>query len=110
MESGVRRSVSVDQTLAALADPTRRQVVEMLGRRPCRPTDMARQIGVTPAALSRHLRVLRRAELVTDARDPDDSRVRIYALRRERLRSLETWLSAFWATQLDAFADWVESE
>src|SRR5262249_56404790 len=52
------------RTLLALSDPTRRPLVERLGRRPLRPTDLGRGLPITRPAVSRHLRVLRNAGLV----------------------------------------------
>ena len=97
----------LDGTLAALADPTRRRVVDLLRHRPRRAGDLARAFGVSAPAMSRHLRVLRRSGLIEEARTPDeDARARVYQLRREPFRDLQAWLrevEAFWTDQLDAF-------
>ncbi|MGI9432183.1 MAG: ArsR/SmtB family transcription factor [Myxococcota bacterium] len=102
----------LDRTLAALADPTRRQVIEMLGSGPRRAGELAEAFGASPPAMSRHLRVLRREGLVEDERQHDDARVRMYRLRPDRLRELSEWLrrmEAFWTDQLGSFASHVES-
>ena len=96
----------LDATFAALADPTRRRVVEALRKRPRRAGDLARAFRMSPPAMSRHLRVLRTRGLVEEERMDDDARVRIYRLRPERFRDLETWLAevqAFWTDQLHSF-------
>ena len=96
----------LDQTLAALADPTRRRVVELLRERPRRAGELAAAFRVSAPAMSRHLRVLRRRGLVEEERVDEDARVRVYRLRRERFRQLQEWLGqveAFWTDQLDAF-------
>ena len=49
----------LDRTLAALADPTRRGVVELLRKKPRRAGELAEWFGLSPPAMSRHLRVLR---------------------------------------------------
>ena len=108
--AGRAQRVGLDQTLAALADPTRRQTLDLLATGVRRPSDLARALRVSPAALSRHLRVLRRCELVTDYRDPDDSRVRVYHLRTERLAEVRQWLTQFWEDQLDAFVAHAERD
>jgi DNA-binding transcriptional ArsR family regulator len=97
---------SVDATLAALADPTRRRVVELLRQRPRRAGELASAFRMSPPAMSRHLRVLRRQGLVEEQRVEDDARVRVYRLRPERFRDLQAWLAEleeFWNGQLGAF-------
>ena len=54
----------LDTTLVALADPNRRRVIELLRAEPARASAIADHIGMTPAATSRHLRVLRASGLV----------------------------------------------
>ena len=98
--------MAVDATLAALADPTRRRVVDLLRRRPRRAGELASAFRMSPPAMSRHLRVLRREGLVEEQRVEGDARVRVYRLRPERFRDLQAWLrevEAFWTEQLDAF-------
>ena len=85
--------MNVDHTLAALADPTRRGVVELLRRRPRRAGALAEALSVTAAALSRHLRILRQHGLVELAgAQPDDARVRVYRLRPAPFVMLRSWL------------------
>lgn len=101
----------LDATLAALADPTRRSVVDLLRRRPRRAGELASACRTSPPAMSRHLRVLRRCGLVEEERVEEDARVRLYRLRPERFRDLQSWLAeieAFWTDQLGAFRAHVE--
>lgn len=96
----------IDDTLAALADPTRRRVVELLRDRPRRAGELARAGGVSAPAMSRHLRVLRRGGLVEEQRQEDDARVRVYRLRPEPFRALGSWLEEvenFWTDSLGSF-------
>ncbi len=100
-------SAAIDLTLAALADPTRRRVIELLRERPRPAGELAAAFAMPPPAMSRHLRVLRTRGLVDERRDATDSRLRIYALRREPFAELDAWLAAIdslWTEQLDAFA------
>jgi DNA-binding transcriptional ArsR family regulator len=102
---------AVDVTLAALADPVRRRSVELLAERPRRAGDLADALGVSPPVMSRHLRVLRNAELVEEEHPPFDARVRIYSLRAASMGALRAWLAdaeAGWTQQLAAFKDHVE--
>jgi len=98
----------LDRTLAALADPRRRRVVDLLRERPRRAGDLAQEARVSFPAMSRHLKLLRRSGLVAEERDEFDSRVRIYRLRPEAMAELKTWLAetdALWARQLSAFKE-----
>jgi len=98
----------IDVTLAALADPTRRRVVELLRERPLRAGEVAERIGVSRPALSNHLRALRSVGLVDVELSEDDGRARRYRLRAERFRALQAWLSeveSHWTTQLESFRE-----
>ena len=101
----------LDRTLQALADPHRRRTVELLRDRPRPAGDLARALGLTPPAMSRHLKVLRQAGVVEE-RSPDfDARVRVYTLRPEPMVHLIRWLEEterMWSAQLCAFKAHVE--
>jgi DNA-binding transcriptional ArsR family regulator len=102
---------TVDVTLAALADPVRRRSVELLAERPRRAGELADALGVSAPVMSRHLRVLRTADLVEEEHPPFDARVRIYSLRAASMGALRAWLAdadAGWTQQLAAFKDHVE--
>ncbi len=73
----------LDRTLAALADPNRRRVVDLLSHGPRAAGDLARELDLTPPAMSRHLKTLRQSGLVEESHPTFDARVRIYALRPE---------------------------
>jgi DNA-binding transcriptional ArsR family regulator len=97
---------NVDRTLAALADPTRRGVIDLLRQKPRRASDLAGALEMTRPAMSRHLRVLRRAGLVREEGLEHDARARVYRLEREPFLDLRSWLEeveAFWGEQLQAF-------
>jgi DNA-binding transcriptional ArsR family regulator len=97
---------NLDRTLAALADPYRRRVIDLLRERPHRAGELAQAIRLSFPAMSRHLRTLRSSGLVEEDRDEFDSRVRIYRLKPEAMSTLRSWLAetdALWARQLTAF-------
>jgi DNA-binding transcriptional ArsR family regulator len=101
----------LDETLSALADPHRRQVVELLRERPRRAGELAEAAGLTAPAMSRHLRTLRRAGLVEETSPDFDARVRVYQLRPEPMVHLLRWLEEterLWTAQLAAFKAHVE--
>ncbi|MGH8979309.1 MAG: ArsR/SmtB family transcription factor [Acidimicrobiia bacterium] len=103
----------VDELLGALADPTRRRVVQLLGERPHRAGELAAASGATAPAMSRHLRVLLEAGIVVDERVPADARVRVFRLRPEPIVALQAWLDqlqAHWNEQLHAFKRHIEGK
>jgi DNA-binding transcriptional ArsR family regulator len=103
----------LDTTLAALADPHRRRVVDLLSRRPRPAGELARELGLSPPAMSRHLRTLRESGLVEESHPAFDARVRIYALRAEPMVDLLRWLEEserLWSEQLLAFKAHMERE
>ena len=105
---------SLDTTFAALSDPTRRGVVDLLRKQPRRASDLAEHLGASRPAMSKHLRVLRASGLVeTSEDDADDARERIYRLRPAPFAQLRTWLGEverFWTVQLDAFKAHAEAK
>jgi DNA-binding transcriptional ArsR family regulator len=105
-----RVSKDLDGVLAALADPARRRVVDVLRLGPRRAGELASAVDMSGPAMSRHLRVLRTTGLVEVAGTEGDARVRVYRLRAEPFVALRAWLDqveAFWADQLGAFAEHV---
>ena len=101
----------LERTLAALADGTRKSVVDLLAQEPRRAGEIAEALKLSPPALSRHLRVLRRSGLIAEEGIDEDARVRIYHLRREPFTELRHWLDqveTFWVGQLASFKDHVE--
>jgi DNA-binding transcriptional ArsR family regulator len=101
----------LDRTLAALADPARRRVVELLRERPRRAGELAAALSVSPSVMSRHLKVLRDSDLVEESNPVFDARVRIYSLRAGATSGLRSWLEAVergWAEQLTALKVHVE--
>lgn len=100
-----------DAVFPALADPTRRRVVELLGEGPRRAGELAAATGASASGMSRHLRVLLEAGFVVDERVPDDARLRLFRLRPEPVLALQAWLDqlqAHWHEQLGSFKTYVE--
>ena len=98
--------MSLDDTFAALADPTRRAVVDLLRREPLRAGELAAALEMSPPAMSRHLRVLRECGLVAEERPDEDARARLLSLRPEPFDELRHWIDEverFWTGQLAAF-------
>jgi DNA-binding transcriptional ArsR family regulator len=90
------------QSLAALADPTRRRIVELLAQRERSTGELVEEFDVSAPAISQHLNVLREAGLVTTRAE---GQTRIQALNPAGLDELGAWLEktrAFWSRRLDA--------
>jgi DNA-binding transcriptional ArsR family regulator len=90
------------QVFAALADPTRRRIVELLGRRERSAGEIVGEFDVSGPAISQHLKALRDAGLV---RVRVDAQRRIYSLDPAGLGEVDAWLARvrqFWAPRLDA--------
>src|SRR5580692_3231193 len=85
---------------AALADPTRRRVLERLARGPRAVGEIAEGLPVSRPAVSQHLKVLKDAGLVSDRQD---GARRIYAIDPRGLGAMRGWLDQFWDTALLAF-------
>ena len=101
----------VSPLFEALADPTRRQVVQLLGDGPLAAGELARAVGASPPSMSRHLRVLLRSGMVLDERPADDARMRVFRLQPEPVAAMRAWLDqlqAQWDEQLQAFKRHVE--
>jgi DNA-binding transcriptional ArsR family regulator len=86
--------------LAALADPTRRQVLEQLRRGPRSVGRLAETMPVSRPAVSQHLKVLKDAGLVREKRDGTR---RVYEIDPAGLGALRRWLDQFWEDALTSF-------
>lgn len=85
-----------------LAEPTRRRLLDLLRERPRPVGELVALVGLSQPAVSKHLRVLREAGLVTVRRD---AQRRWYEVRPEPLREIDGWLEPYrqmWAGRLDA--------
>jgi DNA-binding transcriptional ArsR family regulator len=101
---------SRDSAFNALADPTRRAVLDLLraGTRPA--GEIARAFPISRPAISKHLKILRRAHLVDEHRQ---GRHRFYQLNPEPLKTVDQWLDEyrrFWSANLESLKSFVESE
>jgi len=101
---------SSEAAFSALADPTRRAVLDLLraGTRPA--GEIARAFPVSRPAISKHLKILRRAHLVEERRE---GRHRMYQLNPEPLKAVDSWLEhyrSFWSASLTNLKSFVEAE
>jgi DNA-binding transcriptional ArsR family regulator len=106
------RSVTYSREVAfhALADPTRRAVLDLLRQGSQPAGQIARAFPVSRPAISKHLRLLRRAYLVREHRE---GRLRVYHLNPEPLKAVDSWIEQyrkFWTANLSSLKSFVETE
>jgi DNA-binding transcriptional ArsR family regulator len=102
----------LNAAFAALSDASRREVIRMLLHKPRRAGELAQGINMSPQALSRHLRVLRKAGLVAEEGIEQDARVRIYSVHPAAFQPVQQWLAQIeelWRGQLQAFKSYAEN-
>jgi DNA-binding transcriptional ArsR family regulator len=100
----------LDQTLMALADPTRRAILERLSRGESRVTELAQPFAISLNAVSKHIRVLERAHLVRRRRA---GREHVLSLDPKALDEATTWIEAqraLWTARLDALDAMLRAE
>ncbi len=101
---------ATEATFQALADPTRRAVLDLLRRGSQPAGEIAQAFPVSRPAISKHLKLLRRAHLVREHRE---GRHRVYQLNPEPLRAVDSWLDQyrnFWKANLSNLKTFVEAE
>lgn len=94
-------TIELDDVFKALADPTRRAVVERLGRGPASTSELARQFTMALPSFTQHLDVLERSGLVSSAKA---GRVRTYRITPDAIETAGAWLAAqrqLWERRLD---------
>jgi DNA-binding transcriptional ArsR family regulator len=99
-----------DTTWAALTDPTRRALLELLRQQPRSVGELVAALGLSQPTTSKHLRVLRDAGLV---RVQPDAQRRIYALDPAPLAALDAWLQPYrdyWNPRLDALGAYLDRQ
>jgi DNA-binding transcriptional ArsR family regulator len=102
--------MAADAVFAALADPTRRHLVETLAASPATATHLARGLPMSRQAVAKHLNALRGAELVRVERRGRETR---YTLRPEPLREVVSWVDAVgaeWSARLSRLEQALEAD
>jgi DNA-binding transcriptional ArsR family regulator len=106
----VNQSPSLDQVFQALADPTRRGMVERLVRGPASVSELSRPLAMSLPAVLQHLQVLEAAGLV---RSEKTGRVRTCRIEPATLRAAEGWITGqrtAWETRLDRLGDYLAGQ
>lgn len=102
--------VNLDRTLMALADPTRRAILQRLSRGEARVTELAQPFDMSLNAVSKHIRILERADLV---RRRTAGREHFLSFNRQQLDEVATWIEtqrAVWNARLDALEALLRAE
>lgn len=97
----------LNSIFAALADPTRRAIIERLALGEASAGELAEPFGISKPAISRHLKVLENANLIVRKKN---AQWRLFELQSESLRVASDWIARyrkFWEDQLDALADYL---
>ncbi len=105
-------TLQLNAAFAALSDPSRREMLRMLLHKPRRAGELAACVDMSPQALSRHLRVLRKAGLVSEQGIEDDARVRVYSVHPGAFQPVQQWLAQvedLWRRQLQSFKAYAEN-
>ena len=98
------------QSLLAIADPTRRRIVELLATRDHTAGELVAEFDLSAPAISQHLNVLRKAGLVTTRAEGQS---RIQSLNPKGLDELDAWLNRtrrFWSSRLDVLEAELKAE
>jgi DNA-binding transcriptional ArsR family regulator len=105
--------MAIDDTIAALADPTRRELIRRLARKPCRAGELASGFAISRPAICKHARMLKRAGLI---RAKKNGREQVYELApgggraiRELIVQIEE-VGKFWDIALNAFKRYAEEK
>jgi DNA-binding transcriptional ArsR family regulator len=104
------RTENLDHTLIALADPTRRAILRRLARGEARITDLAEPFDISFNSVSKHIKLLERAELIARRKV---GREYILQFKSKPLNEVQAWIAkqqAFWAASLKAIDDMLREE
>jgi DNA-binding transcriptional ArsR family regulator len=104
----VQYQATLDHTFSALADPTRRDILERLGRGPATISELAEPYGMSLTGLKKHVRILEEADLVTTEKV---GRTRECRLGREQLEDAAQWIEMYrshWERRLDRLEAYLE--
>jgi DNA-binding transcriptional ArsR family regulator len=105
--------VKIDNTIAALGDPTRRELLRRLASNPCRASALAKGFSISRPAVCKHTRVLKKAGLIKAKKSGREQIYELAPMGRDAIRELIAKLeevSRFWDVALDAFKRFAEAQ
>jgi DNA-binding transcriptional ArsR family regulator len=106
----VNHGADLDRAFRALADPSRRLIVERLARGPASVSELARPLAISLPAVLQHLQVLEASALVASEKA---GRVRTCRIEPETLRQVEGWVAGqrtIWERRLDRLGDYLAED
>jgi len=106
------QDIRLNAAFGALSDASRREMIRLLLQKPRRAGELAACVEMSPQALSRHLRVLRKAGLVSEQGIENDARVRVYSIHPDAFQPVQHWMAqveGLWRRQLHAFKAFAEN-
>ena len=104
----IQSAAVADDVFRALADPTRRKVLERLAKGPASVTELAEPFAMKLPSFVQHLAVLEQSRLVKSKKK---GRVRVFRINPQRLRVAEDWLAEqrrLWETRLDQLDEYLQ--
>ena len=104
------QNASLDQIFHALADTTRRSILNLLKSSPLRVTELSKHFEISLNAVSKHLKVLEKAKLIERQ---VQGRVHLCNLNAAQLKEIETWMTpykVFWNTSLDELENYLSKK
>jgi len=99
---------NLDATFSALSDPTRRAILARLAKGEAQVTELAEPFGISLPAVSKHLKVLEKAQLITRHKD---GRIHRFTVNPKPIGSAKSWIETyqdFWEQQMDSLAAYLE--
>lgn len=101
------KSAAIDRTLSALADPTRRDILDRLGRGPASVTELARPYGISLPGVMKHIQILQEADLVRTAKEGRTRRCTLGPGRLDDLEALVERHRRRWERRLDRLESYI---
>ena len=101
----------LDHIFYALSDPTRREILEVLSKGEAQVGELAHRFDLTPPAVSKHLKVLERGNLIERKAHETDGRARVLVLKAEQLGKANHWIEKhrqYWNDRFDELEKFLE--
>jgi len=106
-----RATAQLDHIFYALSDPTRRDILELLSKKEATVGELAESSHLTLPAISKHLKVLEKGQLIHRSEHPTDGRVMVLGLEPKAMGKATDWLEKhrqYWNQQIDALEKFLE--
>ncbi len=105
-----RSSPKLDRVFHALADPTRRRILFQVARSDCTVSELSRPFTLSPAAISKHLKVLERAGILLRVKTGKFHRFRLDTRSFTKAQQVMDELTTFWQQRIDQLENYLDHE